>query len=214
MSVATTPSSQSPAPMIAVHGASGRLGRLIVQELAGSYAGPIARQGPVPACDVVIDVTSAEGTAALLQRLDGQALLVGTTGDLPMQALERYAERAPVCLVSNFSAGVPLMISMLEQLAQRLPQGWEIELVEAHHKHKLDAPSGTAKRLLRATGRDDVPCHSLRIGDTVGEHTVYLAGPGERIELTHVATRREVFAIGALRHARWLSTQAPGLYRP
>ncbi|RME24084.1 MAG: hypothetical protein D6798_12070 [Deltaproteobacteria bacterium] len=199
---------------IAVHGATGRLGRLIVHELGEDFAGPIGRDGLVPPCELVIDVSSAEGTAALVPRLDGQALLVGTTGDLPMDALTAYAARAPVAIVPNFSAGVPLLIDILEQLAPRLPQGWSIEVVEAHHAHKRDAPSGTAKRLVAATGRPDVPCHSLRAGDTIGEHTVWLAGPGERLELKHVATRREVFAIGAVRHARWLLDQPPGLVRP
>ncbi len=199
---------------VAVHGATGRLGRLIVHELGEDYAGPVGRDGFLPPCDLVIDVSSAAGTAALLARLDGQALLVGTTGALPLDALAAYAARAPVAIVPNFSAGVPLLADVLAQLVPRLPQGWSIEVVEAHHAHKKDAPSGTAKRLIAATGRPDVPWHSLRLGDTVGEHTVWLAGPGERLELKHVATRREVFAIGAVRHARWLMTQPPGLYRP
>ncbi|MCB9780076.1 MAG: 4-hydroxy-tetrahydrodipicolinate reductase [Alphaproteobacteria bacterium] len=209
----TSPLGQT-TPKIAVHGATGRLGRLIVHEAGERYTGPVERDGFLPPCDVVIDVSSADGLAALLPRLSGQALLVGTTGDLPADALAAYAERAPVAVVPNFSVGVPMLVEILERVVPQLPPGWSIEVVEAHHQHKQDAPSGTAKRLIRATGRDDVPWHSIRAGDTVGEHTVWLAGPGERLELKHVATRREVFAIGAIRHAVWLATQAPGLYRP
>lgn len=182
---------------VAVHGASGRLGRLIAAEAGDRYAGPIGRTGPVPACDVVIDVSSPDGLAALLPRLTGQALLVGTTGALP--DLREYAARAPVAVVPNFSAGVPVMLDLVRAAVEALP-GWRVEVVEAHHAAKRDAPSGTAKRIVEAVG-EPVPVHSLRLGDTVGEHTVWLAGPGERIEIKHVATRREVFAIGALRWA-------------
>jgi len=203
---------------VAIHGAGGRLGKLIVAEAEGAeqieLAGTVSRQGAVPPCDVVIDVTSPGGTANLLRRLDGQALVVGTTGALPLDALVTYARHAPVALVPNFSAGVPLLLEVVERVVGKLPPGWDIEVVESHHHHKKDAPSGTAKRILRAIGRDDVPAHSLRLGDDVGRHTVYLAGPGERLELTHVATRREVFAIGALRWAAQLHGKAPGLYQP
>lgn len=204
----------APSPRVAVCGARGRLGALIVAEAGAAYAGAIERTGPVPACDVVIDVSSAAGTAGLLPRLTGQALVVGTTGDLPMDALAAYAQTAPVAIVPNFSVGVPLLTDLVKRAVGALPEGWQIEVVEAHHIHKKDAPSGTAKRLVRATGRDDVPTHSLRVGDTFGEHQVWLCGPGERIELKHVATRREVFAIGAMRWARQLQAAAPGLQRP
>jgi 4-hydroxy-tetrahydrodipicolinate reductase len=198
---------------LAVHGASGRLGRLIVAEAGEACVGAVGRSGPVPDCDVVIDVSSPEGLAALLPRLSGQALLVGTTGALPEAALAAYAERAPVSIVANFSVGVPLLLDLLRTALGALPPGWQIEVVEAHHIAKKDAPSGTALRLVRAIG-EAVPVHSLRLGDTIGEHTVYLAGPGERIALTHTATRREVFAIGALRHAAALVGAPPGLSRP
>ncbi|MCK6506784.1 4-hydroxy-tetrahydrodipicolinate reductase [Myxococcota bacterium] len=203
----------APVPTLAVHGAFGRLGRLIVQEaqLTGRLVVPVLRDGPVPGSDVVIDVTSPAGTAALLPRLTGQALLVGTTGELPLDALAAYARHAPVAVAANFSAGVPLLLDLVARLVPQLPPGWQVEVVEAHHSAKKDAPSGTAKRLVRAIGRDEVPVHAIRAGDTVGEHTVWLAGPGERLELKHVATRREVFAIGALRLAGWLAGQGPGL---
>ena len=202
------------APRVAVHGATGRLGRLIVAQAAGAYAGPIARTGPVPACDVVIDVSSADGLATLLPRLTGQPLVTGTTGELPWAALQAYGAATPVAVVPNFSVGVPLLLELVQAAVAALPDGWHVEVVEAHHAAKLDAPSGTAKRLVRAIGRGDVPTHSLRVGDTVGEHTVWLAGPGERIELKHVATRRSVFAIGALRWAAQVRAMPAGLHRP
>jgi 4-hydroxy-tetrahydrodipicolinate reductase len=205
---------------VAVHGAGGRLGRLVVAELDAApdlvYAGAVPREGPLPGAEVVIDVSSAAGTAALLPRLDAQALVVGTTGVLPWGALEERARTAPVAVVPNFSVGVPLLDALLRQALPALPPGWEVEIVEAHHRHKQDAPSGTARKLAQAvedSGRKSPPTHSLRAGDTVGEHTVWLCGPGERIELRHVATRREVFALGALRWARHVATQGPGLLR-
>lgn len=196
---------------VAVHGATGRLGRLIAAELGPRYAGPIGRAGEIPACDVVIDVSTPEGLAALLPRLTGQPLVVGTTGALPQDALARYAQGAAVAVVPNFSAGVPVLLDLLREAVARLP-GWDIEVVEVHHNQKRDAPSGTAKRLGEAIGRP-VPMHSLRAGDTVGEHTVWLAGPGERIELKHVATRREVFAIGAVRWAESMIGRPVGLHQ-
>ena len=202
---------------VAVHGATGRLGALIAQEAGGQYAGAVPRTGPPPECDVVIDVSSPEGLERLLERLDDTPLLVGTTGALPMQKLEAYAEHAAVAIVPNFSAGVPLLIDLLKEAIAKMPPEWRVEITEAHHDQKKDAPSGTARRLARTaeeSGLDTPPMHSIRAGDTIGEHTVWLAGPGERIELTHVATRREVFAIGALRWATWLATQPPGIHRP
>ena len=202
---------------IAIQGASGKLGKLIVEQCADEYAGPIARTGVVPDCDVVIDVSSAAGTAALLPRLSGQALLIGTTGDLPMDAIESYAQRATVAIVPNFSVGVPALIDLIKHLVPNLPADWDIEVVEAHHNQKKDAPSGTAKRLVKAiqsVRSGEVPTHALRVGDTFGEHTIYLCGPGERIELKHVATQRSVFAIGAKRWAHKLAQSPVGLYRP
>lgn len=194
---------------VAVHGATGRLGRLIASEAGERYAGPIGRTGEIPACDVVIDVSTPDGLSGLLPRLSGQPLLVGTTGQLP--SLDDYARRAPVAVVANFSAGVPVLLDLIREAVARLP-GWQLEVTEAHHAAKRDAPSGTAKRMLDAIGHE-VPTHSLRAGDTIGEHTLWLAGPGERLELKHVATRREVFAIGALRWAESMIGREPGLIR-
>lgn len=212
--------------MIALHGHRGRLGQLILSEgvRAGATLQPLLRDGPLPAdASVVVDVTSPQGLADLLDRLAAHPvplpLLVGTTGALPWPALERHAARAPVAVVPNFSVGVPLLLDLLRHALPALPPGWDIEIVEGHHNQKKDAPSGTALRIAQAitdadADRPTPPIHSLRVGDTLGQHTVWLAGPGERIELTHIATRREVFALGALRWAQRLPAMPAGLHRP
>lgn len=201
------------AARIAVHGHLGRLGRLVVEQAGEQYASPVLPDQPIPDCDVIIDVTAPQGTRDLLPRLTGQALVIGTTGDLPLDAIRAYARQAAVAIVPNFSVGVPLLLDLVQRAVGALPDGWQIEVIEAHHVHKKDAPSGTARRIVQAIGQD-VPTHSLRVGDTVGEHTVWLSGPGERIELKHVATRREVFAIGAIRWARDMADRPAGLVQP
>ena len=122
----------------------------------------------------------------------------------------------PLVVKSNFSVGVPLINDLVRRTATVLPPGWTAGMVEIHHTKKLDAPSGTAKTLMKSiqsTGTElTLKCESLRLGDEFGQHTVYFAGPGERIEIKHQATRREVFAIGALRTARWISQQPNGFY--
>ena len=202
---------------VAIHGASGRLGSLI-QDQAGPMASVIGPEGALPQTDVVIDVSSAAGLAALLLRLDNQPLLIGTTGALPIDAIKAYAQAAPVAIVPNFSVGVPMLLELLAMAVPTLPEGWSIQLSDVHHVHKKDAPSGTAKRIAAAIaaagGPADVPITSERVGETVGEHTVVLTGPGERVEIKHVATSRAVFAIGALRWAEWLARQPPGLVQP
>ncbi len=203
---------------VAIHGASGRLGQLIAGEAGEDFAGPVTRTGAIPSAEVVIDVSSASGLEALLGRLSGQPLLIGTTGELPWGAIETYAQSAPVAIVPNFSAGVPLLLELIQKAVAQMPEDWRVEIIESHHDQKKDAPSGTAKRMARAVeeagGAAGIPTHAIRAGDTIGEHTLWLAGPGERLEIKHVATRREVFAIGALRWAGWIKRQPPGIYRP
>lgn len=201
---------------IAIHGADGKLGRLIVEECGDLFVGAVPKEGAIPNCDVVIDVSSDSGTRSLLSRLSGQKLLVGTTGNLPLKQLESYGEKAAVAIVPNFSLGIPILLNILDQIIPKLPPEWDIEIVETHHKHKIDAPSGTAKRLSAAIQMNrakEVPIHSLRTGDVFGDHSIYLCGPGERIELSHSATNRNVFAIGALRWAKRLETLPVGLHR-
>jgi 4-hydroxy-tetrahydrodipicolinate reductase len=200
---------------IGVHGASGKLGSLILNNTTNAVA--IPKRGKLPDCNVIIDVTSAQGTTHLLPRLSNQPLLIGTTGELPWNKIEEYAKNAPVAVVPNFSVGVPLLIELVQTAIKALPNGWDIEVMEVHHNQKKDAPSGTAKRIISAIedcGFADIPTHALRVGDTFGEHTVWLCGPGERLELKHVATGRTVFAVGAIRWAKWLIEQPNGFIRP
>jgi 4-hydroxy-tetrahydrodipicolinate reductase len=191
------------------------------------------------AVDVVIDFTTPAATLAharLAERL-GTALVIGTTGlgAEETRAVEAAAAKAPVVSAPNMSLGVNLLLGLVEQVARSLDIDWDIEIVEMHHRHKIDAPSGTALGLGRAAAKgrgvafDDVAVLSregqtgarpdgaigfatLRGGDVVGDHTVVFAGPSERVELTHKATDRRLFARGALRAALWAKGKPAGLY--
>ena len=188
--------------------------------------------------DVAIDFSVPAATLTLARdcaRL-GVPLLIGTTGlpaEVRAEIEDKVASRIPVLLAANMSLGVNLLLRLVEVAARALP-GYDVEVIEAHHRRKKDAPSGTAKelanRLLKALGRDEealiygregivgartseeIAVHAVRGGDIVGDHTVLFAGEGERIELTHRASNRDVFAQGALRAARFLVQQEPGLY--
>ena len=225
-------------PRLLIHGASGRMGRALLRlaaersdlvvvgaisarggELAEAGAVPVlpaARLADAPAFDVAIDFSLPDAFDPLLALClaRGAALVSGTTGLSPSQAqaLEAAATRIAVLWAPNFSAGVAVLTELVRQAAAALP-GWDADVVEAHHIHKKDAPSGTALQLGAAVeaGRGRAPAYaSLRAGDIVGEHTVQLAGPGERLELVHRATNRDIFARGALEAARRLSARGPG----
>lgn len=167
----------------------------------------------------------------------GRALVMGTTGHTAdeLAVIERAASRIPLVLAPNFSVGVNTLFWLTAQAAAALQPGFDIEVVEMHHRHKTDAPSGTARRLgeilAEATGlsyaddtrhgrvgdvgaRSDreIGMHALRGGDVVGDHTVVFAAGGERVELTHKASSRDTFARGALRAALWLRDRPAGLY--
>jgi len=195
----------------------------------------------VAACaqaDVAIDFSSPASTHALLDIAEarGLPLVIGTTGlDAEAEArIARAARRLAIVRAANFSIGVTVLLELVAEAARRL-EGYEIDVLELHHDQKLDAPSGTALALARsaaeARGQDlehtavysrrgqtsvrdpkSIGLQALRLGDSVGEHTVYFSGPGERVELAHRAFSRENFATGALRAARWLVGRAPGLY--
>jgi 4-hydroxy-tetrahydrodipicolinate reductase len=128
------------------------------------------------------------------------------------------AAAIPVIFSPNMSLGVNVLFELARTAAQRLGLGYDVEVVESHHKQKKDAPSGTAKRLAevladaRRQPPSQIPVHAVRAGDIVGDHTVILAGPAERLELTHRAQSRDVFAAGALRAAQCAAAQKPGLY--
>lgn len=189
--------------------------------------------------DVVIDFTSPAAScrhAALAGRL-GTALVVGTTGLAPEDeaAIAAAAATAPIVRSANMSLGVNLLIGLTERVAAALGPDFDIEIVEMHHRHKRDAPSGTALALGQAAargrsttldavaqrGRDGdtgprpegaIGFAALRGGDVVGDHTIVFAGAGERIELIHKATDRRIFARGAVAAARWAAGRPPGLY--
>jgi 4-hydroxy-tetrahydrodipicolinate reductase len=196
-------------------------------------------EGLFRAAEVVIDFTAPEATAAhaLLAARHGVALVVGTTGlsDAHEATLSDAARRVAIVRAANFSIGVNLLLALTEKVAATLGPDYDIEVVEMHHRHKKDAPSGTALALGAAAaegrkvsladaavrGRDGLTGErkigtigfaSLRGGDVVGDHTVMFATDGERLELTHKASHRRVFAKGAVRAALWVKGRPPGLY--
>ena len=170
--------------------------------------------------DVLVDFSAAAASVLFVEEAAkaGVPAVVGTTGFDEMQRvrLHELAERIPLLLAPNMSLGMNLLFHLAALAAAALP-GFEAALSETHHSQKKDAPSGSALRIadaVRSARKDGkaVPCASLRVGDVVGEHTLTLAGPGERLELTHRAHSREVFARGALAAALWVRGRAPGLY--
>jgi len=190
------------------------------------------------ASDVAIDFSLPESTLGLAREAPprGTALVIATTGLTPDQdaEIERASQSVAVVRAANFSLGITTLLGLVEDAVRRLPD-YEIEVLEIHHNRKIDAPSGTALALGEAAARarsdalSDVATYhregitgprdpraigmqTLRGGDIVGEHTVYLIGPGERLELTHRALSRENFATGAVRAARWAASQSPGMY--
>jgi len=254
---------------VAVAGASGRMGQALVDAVVRSAdlvltaaldapGSPLVDQ-PAPGAphvqvtaearsalsqaDVLIDFTRPEGTlahAALCREL-GVAMVIGTTGfgDAQKAEIAAHAQAIPIVMAPNMSIGVNVVLKLLEVAARALDRGFDVEIVEAHHRHKLDAPSGTALKMgeviAQATGRDlgrdavyardgwSAPDHgerdartigfsSIRGGDIVGDHTVLFAGTGERIEITHRSNSRATYAEGSLRAARFVVGRAPGLY--
>lgn len=179
---------------------------------------PAARLAECPEFDVAIDFSLPGGFSPILQlcRQRRAALVSGTTGLAPAQikALDQAAGEIALIWSANFSLGVAVLNELVRQAAQALP-GWDVDIVEAHHRHKQDAPSGTALLLGEAVqaGRGRAPHYaSLRAGDIVGEHTVQLSGDGERLELVHRAGNRDIFARGALEAARRLRDRPAGRY--
>ncbi|RLK50760.1 dihydrodipicolinate reductase [Alkalispirillum mobile] len=207
----------------------GRLGLTVGDDLEAALA----------EADVLIDFTLPEATEGVLAacRKTGTALVMGTTGlgDAQLSALDTTAQAIPLVFAPNYSTGVNLTLKLAELAAKALGDSVDIEIIEAHHRHKVDAPSGTAlalgERVADALGRDLKACavygregrtgerdrqtigfETIRAGDIVGEHTVLYAGNGERIEITHRASNRMTFAAGAVRAALWVAGQQPGRY--
>ena len=254
---------------VAVAGASGRMGRMLVEAVLAqpdcTLSGALDQPGSpalgqdaglalgrhtgvavtadlqrgLAGADVLIDFTRPEGTLAHLAacRERGVRAVIGTTGFTPVQKAEigAFAKDIAIVLAPNMSVGVNVVIQLVGQAAAMLGEAYDIEVIEAHHRHKVDAPSGTALALgesvARALGRDlktqavfareghtgervpgSIGFATVRGGDIVGDHTVLFAGTGERIEITHRSTSRANYAEGSVRAARFLAGRAPGLY--
>lgn len=213
---------------IAVAGYQGRMGQRIVQALESgewpdmSFAvgtGRLDDADMLLSGDVIIDFTTPDATqahAALAAR-HGKAIVIGTTGldAAAMQAINDAAKTCPVLYAANMSLGVNVLAVLVEQAGKWLGPDFDIHILETHHRHKVDSPSGTALMLGRCAGQDGqrpIGYAVQRAGDVAGEHTVGFFGPGERLELTHRAHDRSLFAHGALHAAQWLTGKTPGLY--
>jgi 4-hydroxy-tetrahydrodipicolinate reductase len=232
---------------IIIAGAKGRMGQALLRcaetmpDIAiggridvGDDLGAVIDEG-----DVVIDFTFHESTAAFarLCLARQKAMVIGTTGhsEAERQEVKSVAEQIPVVWSANYSTGVNALFWLTRKAAEILGPGFDLEIVEMHHRLKKDAPSGTAATLAqilaKARGQNlhdaarhgrqglvgerttgEIGIHSLRGGDVVGDHTVIFASPGERLELMHKASSRDTFALGALRAAQWVVGRKPGLY--
>ncbi len=242
---------------IGIAGASGRMGCAVaevanaegIEVAAGSVRAGSHFQADFPlvhhvtelvsAADVIIDFTTPGLSADLADEVakQGKAMVSGTTGLTADQfaALERAAKQVPILWASNLSVGVALVAQLVEQAARQLDDSYDIEVLEMHHRHKKDAPSGTALSLGRAaaagrgidfdeqavlsregiTGEREqgsIGFATLRGGEVIGDHTVMFAGARERIEISHKSSSRDIYAHGALKAARFLHGKAPGLY--
>ncbi len=239
---------------LAIAGAGGRMGRALIEAAAadrglsvvcaldiaaaGQQVGGlkiVADPAAVAQADVVLDFTRPEGTLALLKH--ARAMVIGTTGftEEDKDRIAQAARRIPIVMAANFAVGVNTVYKLAETAARILGDAYDVEIVEAHHRHKVDAPSGTALELGRlvakALERDlgktasygrkgdigerkpkEIGFHAIRGGDIVGEHTVIFAGAGERVEVTVRSQSRLTYANGALRAAKWLQGRPPALY--
>lgn len=259
----------SPKHRIAIAGASGRMGRMLIEavlaaddcvlagalDVAGSPAlgqdataflgqtSGVAITADLDAAlagaDALIDFTRPAGTLAHLAacRRHGVALVIGTTGfdEAGKAAIAAAAQEIAIVMAPNMSVGVNVVLKLLQQAAKALSQGYDIEIVEAHHRHKVDAPSGTALKMgeviADALGRDLKTCAiygregvtgerdpstlgfaTVRGGDVVGDHTVMFLGTGERIEISHKSSSRATYAQGSLRAVRFLAGRGAGLF--
>jgi len=170
-------------------------------------------------CDVLIEFTSVSATLGHLETAvkNKKAMVIGTTGFSKdeVEKIKSASGKIPIVFSPNMSIGANLMFKITEETAKALGKDYEVEIVEAHHRQKKDAPSGTAKRLGEAVSKvkgKTPPIHSVRLGDIVGDHSVIFAGKCERIEITHRAHSRDAFAKGALDAAKFLAGRKPGLY--
>ncbi len=211
-----------------IHGATGRMGQALIRLVqdqpnltisAISGRAEIGQMDALPEFDIAIDFSSPEGFDAILSLCltRGKGLLSGSTGltDKQFTALNDAGLKIPVLWASNFSLGVAVLNRLVTLAGEVLP-GWQIDIIESHHIHKKDAPSGTALSLgqaLEIASGQRPTYHSLRCGDVVGEHSVQFTGIGERIEIVHRATNRDIFAQGALFAAEKLAGKMNGVYK-
>lgn len=232
---------------IAVAGSSGRMGKMLIDainasrdcELAGQLDIGIDVHAELQNADYLIDFTRPEGTLAHLavcQELSVK-MVIGTTGfsEAEKAQIADASQHIAIMMAPNMSVGVNVTLKLLEMAAKAMSTGYDIEIIEAHHRHKVDAPSGTALKMgeviADALGRDLKDCAvyaregvtgerdpssigfaTIRGGDIVGDHTVLFAGTGERIEIAHKSSSRETYAQGSLRAVRYLATQKTGLF--
>jgi 4-hydroxy-tetrahydrodipicolinate reductase len=230
-----------PKARLGIIGADGRMGRAVEAANDGRYtvSARVTLDDPgyehLSVCDLIIDFSAGAALVAALPHIkDGTALVSGTTGLSKSQdtVILEAAKRLPILRSGNFSLGIAVLTKLAQQAAGTLGAGWDIEILEMHHKHKVDAPSGTALMLgdACAAGRgaalSDVAVHDrtglrkdgdigfavLRGGSVYGDHEVRLVSGSEMITLGHQALNRDVFAHGALSAADWLAGRAPGLY--
>ena len=230
-----------------ITGSKGRMGHALIAcaahhpelQVVGQIDQGDDLQSVIPHTDVVIDFSAHSATPAIatLCAAHKKAMVIGTTGhsDEGKSQIAHCQSQIPIVLSSNFSTGVNTLFWLTRKAAEILGPGFDLEIVEMHHRLKRDAPSGTAKTLAEILaavrqqqlakvvrhGRagivgertpEEIGMHSMRGGDVVGDHTVIFADAGERVELTHKASTRETFANGALRAAQWVANQKPGLY--
>jgi len=232
---------------IAITGSNGRMGQALIEAVKlnpNVSQGPILNRGDdinrvLKDFDVLIDFTRPEATLDALSvcQSAGKAMVIGTTGfsDDALKIIDQASSDIPIVFAPNMSVGVNLTLKLLETTAKVIGTDSNIEIVEAHHRHKIDAPSGTALKMgeviANALGRDLSECavygregteeprdrqtigfSSIRGGDVVGEHTVTFFMEGERVEITHKASSRMTYANGAVKACQWLTNQANGLY--
>jgi 4-hydroxy-tetrahydrodipicolinate reductase len=186
--------------------------------------------------DVVVDFSAPDGALEMVRWcvLKGKPLVLGTTGfaEEELQEIEAAAKTIPLFLASNMSMGINTVLAMLEGIPKVIYDGFDVEIIETHHRMKKDSPSGTAKtiaqKITEKSGKaslvygregrglerrgDDIGIHAVRGGTVVGSHSVFLLGQDESIEITHRAHSRRIFALGALKAAKWIVKQQPGLY--
>ena len=188
-------------------------------------------------CDVLIDFTVADGTMRWLDYCERRQIpmVIGATGhaDKQLERIREAAHQIPIVKATNFSPGIHAILNAVAQLVRDMGPEYDIEIVETHHRHKVDAPSGTAHTILEAiqqarrdggpvvfgrhgrTGErkpGEIGVHAVRMGEHVGQHEIHVSGPGETITLRHTAHSRETFAAGALRAAAWLVSKPAGFY--